>query len=269
MAFPPSADKSPALCKFLRRGAAAIALVTASAGLAYVLPSSAILRRMADARDDLKLFTLKVDGTVTFLGPTAKEAGSALGTPVDLSELSSDAAFLFKFPGRCRVEVTSRDGGALAAVNSHGKARQEGRTVKPLEVALREVCALLAARSSSGSSGQEQVKNHLRGLEIPVPSPTALSRMAGEIAYVIAPKAEKDAESPGQFWVYKGSFMPARVLFTDEDGSRWDVRFIDYTSPATGEWFPRTLEVHLNGEPALRFTGSKASTQAKIPDDAL
>ncbi|MHB8879631.1 MAG: hypothetical protein ACYC8T_38570, partial [Myxococcaceae bacterium] len=66
--------------------------------------------------------------------------------------------------------------------------------------------------------------------------------------------------------VYKDSFLPARLRFTEADGVSWDVRFVDYASPATGEWFPRVVEVDRGGAPWLKFTGLTADAKAKLED---
>ena len=49
-------------------------------------------------------------------------------------------------------------------------------------------------------------------------------------------------------------------------GVAWDVRFIDYTSPATGEWMPRSIEVWSEGQRVLRFTAIKSDSRATLAD---
>jgi hypothetical protein len=74
------------------------------------------------------------------------------------------------------------------------------------------------------------------------------------------------AEGRSQFWVYKDSFRAARLRYTDSANNAWDIRFLDYTSPATGEWMPRTIEVWRGGQRALRFTALKGDNRATLAD---
>jgi hypothetical protein len=235
-------------------------LVSLGAG-AYVLPGGSILRRMVDAREELQLSSLKADGSLHFYGPGVKEAGAALGLPADRPELEMDASLSLKLPGRCRFEVKTLEGNTVAAVNSLGRKRNEGTEVPALSEAVRQVCALLAVRAESASEGREVVERHLRALGIE-PRTTSLARFDGEVVYVLG---EREEGSP-QFWVYKDGFRPARLRYADAQGTAWDVRFLDYTSPATGEWLPRTLEVWRGGQRVLRFTALQADPRAKLAD---
>ena len=68
-----------------------------------------------------------------------------------------------------------------------------------------------------------------------------------------------------QLWIYKESFQPARVLYSDA-GTRWDVRFRNFGSPVTGEAFPRIVEVARGEDLLLRFTALEANTRAPLAD---
>ena len=56
--------------------------------------------------------------------------------------------------------------------------------------------------------------------------------------------------------------MPARVRWIDEQQNRWDLRLADYSSPLTGDLFPRVVELTRNGELAFRFNALKVSEGA-------
>src|SRR5712664_1068560 len=122
-------------------------LITGSA-IAYILPASSILRRMSEARDELQISNLRLDGTLTFSNGSARNASAALGGG-GRSELQVDALLLMKLPGRCRLEASSAEGGRSVAVWSHGKERSEGARLEELVAALGQICPLLAVRSSS------------------------------------------------------------------------------------------------------------------------
>jgi len=236
--------------------------VLSGAALAYVLPAGAILRRLVAHREELALSTLRVDGSASFFGAAAKEAGAALGAPADRSELQMDSSILMKLPGRCRLELAPLEGSKGAAVVARGKLRQEGNPIPAVNVALSQLCPLLGVRSLAEGEGVAELERHLRAAGVEIGAETSLARFGGEVAYAIG------ANKPGapQLWVYKDSFLPARVRFTDEQGVAWDVRFLDYSSPATGEWFPRTVEVGRGQELVLRFTALKGDVRAKLDD---
>jgi hypothetical protein len=254
----------------MKRFAIAGALICALAAQAYILPGVSILRRMADGRDELQLFTLKIEGNLSFFGEATKESGGALGIASDRGDVQTEAAIYLKLPGRCRVEASSLESQKVAAaVDSNGKKRVEGGEIPGLAVAVAQICPLLAFRSSSDNEGRDAVMRYLGTLKIDFRK-TSLARFGGHVVYVLGDAAEGQP----QFWVYKlptgsnsnDNFLPARIRFTDAAGTAWDVRFYDYSSPATGEWFPRTVEVFKGSDPVLKFTGVRADAKSKIDD---
>lgn len=248
----------------LARPVIVAALAFATAALAYVLPASSILRRVAEERDDLRLFSLRVDGTASFFTDGAREAGSALAIPFDLGEVQTDAAILFKAPGRCRLELNPQDGVKAATVLSGGKPRVEGKPIAATAVAIGEVCAFHALRSSSEAEGRAALERHLKSRGVDLTAETWLARFGSQVAYVIG----KREEGAPQAWIYKDTFLPARLRYRDEAGAAWDIRFFDYTSPITGEWFPRSIEVLRDNRLVMRFTALASDARTKL-DDAL
>jgi len=247
----------------LRIAAVALAAGVGAVALAYVLPANAILRRLADQRDELRLFNLRVDGTATFYGDSAAEAGSALSMPTDVGDVQSDASILFKIPGRCRMELNPLDGARAAYALTAAKGRSEGKAIAAMEMAVAEVCAVLALRTEGEAEGQAMLQRHLRQRGVELGAETWLARFGGEVAYVIG----KREQGASQLWVYKDGFLPARAQFrTEATGPLWDVRFFDYTSPVTGEWFPRSLEVVRDGKLAMRFTALSSDSKSKLDD---
>lgn len=237
------------------------ATLLASAALAYVLPSSSILRRLAEKRDDLRLSQLRLTGTANFRGAGAKDAGAALNVPGD-REVQTELILSLKLPGRCRAEVKVPEGTGSASVTAHAKKRTEGKEIATLSVALSQICPTLALRSASESEARDGLERYLKSLGIDSKT-TSLARFEGQIAYVIGDPA------PGspQFWIYKDSFLPARVMFADAAGTKWDVRFRSYNSPVAGDWFPRLVEVARGEELLMRFTALSADASVKLADN--
>jgi hypothetical protein len=227
----------------------------AGTAAAYVLPGGAILRRLVEAREELHLSGARVEGTLALSGGAMGELGT------ELPDYRTDSVFLLRVPGRCRLDATTPDGKPLAAVDALGKHRVEGPAVTALAVAVQEVCALLALRSSSEADARSALEQHLRALRVDTHA-TTLGRIGGQVAYVLGSERAGD----GQLWVFKDGFLPARVRFTDERGVPWDVRFVDFGSPATGAWFPRLVEVSRGNELQARFTTLRGDNHASVPD---
>jgi hypothetical protein len=245
----------------LKRTVFLLGVLAALGAGAYVLPGGSIMRRMVAAREALEISTLKADGSLHFYGPGVNEAGAALGLPTDRPELEADGTVYLKLPGRCRFEARAREGNTVASVFSGGRKRVEGAEIAALSEAVQQICAVLGVRAESAVEGREVVEAHLRSLGIE-PRTTSLARFGGDVVYVLGQQGEGKA----QFWVYKDGFRPARLKYKDGKGTAWDVRFVDYTSPATGEALPRTLEVWRGGERVMRFTVLTGDPRAKIAD---
>jgi hypothetical protein len=233
-------------------------LAALSAG-AYVLPGGSIMRRMVAVRAGLTFSSLKADGSLHFYGPGVKEAGAALGLPTDRPELEADGAVYLRPPDRCRIEARSSEGNGtpVASVIAAGRKRVEGTEIPALSEAVREVCALLLA----SSEGRDALEAHLRSLGIE-PRTTSLARFGGEVVYVLGTPGEG---SP-QFWIYKEGFRPARLRHKEGKGPEWDLRLQDYSSSATGEVLPRSIEVWRGGERLMRFTALSGDTRSKLAD---
>jgi hypothetical protein len=241
--------------------AALMALWLGGSAHAYILPSTSILRRMTEARDEMALAQLKLEGTVSFMGSAVAEAGEALGLPADRAEVQAEIAISVRLPGRCRLDIAVPETGkTLAVIIAAGKLRSEGIEIPSLNHALSHVCALLALRSSGRDESRAQVERTLNDLRVEW-TINSLARFGGQVAYVLG---ELNDGKP-QLWVYKDNFLPARMRFP-EGANYWDVRFLDYSSPATGEWFPRVLEVHRGSEQVIRITTVRADSRTKLSD---
>jgi hypothetical protein len=241
------------------RSVGVCAALFATAALAYVLPGSSVLRRMGDARDDLRLTSLRVNGTVAFTADTLLPAADALGVPPSGEEVRTDATFSLRIPGRCRLDLLNAGQSRQAVVFAQGRTRVEGTALPSSRVALEEVCALIAVRSN-GSEGLDALYRHLRALGVDTHQ-TSLGRFGGQVVYVLG---APDGDAP-RFEIYKDTFMPARIQFTRE-GQRLDVRFLDFGGPITGAWFPRIVEVYRNDALQLRFSSLRADSRATLSD---
>ncbi len=218
--------------------------------MAYVLPAWSVLKRVAWERDHVSVVALKAEGQLKASPEVAKDVAALMGTPWSSGELVLSGTFSMKLPGRCRLDVSTPEASkTLGFVWANGKARSEGGEWPAAQVAVQEACQLLALHSAADGESHAQLEKHVAALKVDKQQ-TSLSRLQNQVATVIGDRA---ANAP-QVWLSKDGFNPVRVRFTDDAGALWDVKLLDYESPATADWFPRVLEVEKDGVPQLRFT---------------
>lgn len=228
----------------------------------YILPYGSLLRRMLGAREEFSSSTLLLQGSASFFGPSAREAGQAVGLGGEQPELSVEGALFLKVPGKCRLEATSIDTGKTVASSSSSSGGKGRTAVVPAMAALLEqVCPILAQRTDSDGDARRTLEKHLAALKVEVKE-TSLARQGGKVCYVLG----QTDEGKSQFWLYKDTYLPARVIYPDAQGVMWDVRFLDFGSPAAGEYLPRVIEVHKGAELLLRFTALKSESKVKLDD---
>jgi hypothetical protein len=240
---------------------AGVKQLVAALVLAYIMPTSSVLRRLAAGRDEQAVVALKAEGLAAVAPVLARELAPALGAAWSSGELSLTATVSVRFPGRCRVDLASPESGRRLAVTwNNGRRRTEGPALAAAQVAVDELCATLALRSATEGESRGALERHLAQLKVEAQK-VSLSRFAGAVVYVLGDRAE----GAPQLQIYKDRFLPARVRLTDAGGG-WDVRFIDYTSQATGEWLPRVVEVYRGSELHLRLTVLSADGRATLDE---
>lgn len=251
----------------MRRARAALALAAALAcgqALAYLPPATAVLKRLSQKREELALATLEVQGSVTFLGDAAVKA-AATGVPLLGGEASSPAFFTLKWPGKCRLELALADAAPAErpAVSLRGARLQGQRGLEKVPAAvaaLQAVCALLGERPG-GAEPERAWVQALSALGVSLEA-VSLGRSGGRVAYVLGGKPREEKPLA---WVDKQAFQPIRLVATLA-GARQDVRLLDWGSPTGGDLFPRVVEVHVGGQPALRLVTERVIANPKVSD---
>jgi hypothetical protein len=247
-----------------RAAAAAIALVIALPAAAYLPPASAILKRVAQRRDELHLTALEARGTVAFAGESAQRVAAAMGAAAPAGELTLPAVLTLKSPGRCRLELApesatpaDRPAVSLRAGRVLGHRGLEGVTAA--RALVEGVCALLAERT--GAEAERALAQGLsaRGVAL---SDVALGRVGGRVAWVLGGRPQ---EARPQAWIDKQSFQPVRLV-APLGGPTRDVRLVDFGSPVAGDAFPRAVEVWNGGALEARFTVEKLWQNPRLPD---
>jgi hypothetical protein len=246
-----------------RRLAAAAALAIAVPALAYLLPVSAILRRVAERRASLQLVSLEVTGTFQAEGAAAERLAPATGVEARGGQLTVPARFSLKVPGRCRLELVPPEASEaerpFVAVHDARTAGARGLNGTPAAVALvRTACALLAVSPSGGGDAYAAALGR-RGVAL---ADATLGRFDGRIAYVIGGREKSDRPLA---YVDKEAFQPMRLV-SAEGGTAYDVRLLGWGSPTGGDWFPRAIEVWEKDQLRVRFTTERPTPNPKIGD---
>lgn len=239
------------------------ALVVGGTALAYVLPGHAVIRRSVAARTEQAFTNLRVTGTLTFDHASQKAVVDKLELLSEGGQAKVDAIVTMQAPGRCRIDAGATDPGdprRMSAVTNAGKRTASGPESLALANGLDQACTLIAM---SGANARTALDAKLRQAGVNT-ARTSLARFGGQVAYVVG----DEGDGAGQFWVYKDSFQPARLRWVARDGSRWDVRLVDFGSAAAGNAFPRVIEVFVNGKRQVRFDALASSRPAKL-DAAL
>jgi len=248
----------------LRCLAAAAAAAAALPALAYLLPTTAVLRLLGQKRESLQLASLEVTGTLQADGPSADRVNAAAGRPGG-SGVNVPARFLLKVPGRCRLEIAgATPAESPSVVLRDGRVSgQGGLDGDPAAAALMHaVCALLATSTAGDASGAYAAALTRRGVSL---TEETLGRFDGRLAYVIGGRA---GDQKPLLYVDKDAFQPMRLIAA-EGGALQDVRLLGWGSPTGGDWFPRAVEVVQGGALRIRFTAEKTSPNPKIPEGLL
>lgn len=236
--------------------------VLLAALLAFVMPTSGVLKRYASNRDGLSTSAMKAEGVAVISPVLAKDLAPLLGINWNSGDLNVNATLLVRLPGRCRLELSTPESTKTIAVSSaNGTKHTEGGEVPALSAALTQACAVLAVRSGDESSTRENLVRILQGLKIDTRS-VALARLddsVRNVSYLIGNRAEGQP----QFWVSKENFLPSRLKYADDKGT-WDLRFTDFESQATDDVWPRVLEILKGSEPQLRVMILKADLHADL-----
>lgn len=247
----------------LRTAALAVAVAVSSPALAYFLPPAAVLKRLAQRREQLALQSLEVRGTLDASGEAARGL-AAIGLPLSGSEVVVPAVFSMKVPGRCRLEIYPPSGSADRPFVATGRGKVTGgRGLERVQAAvalLKATCALLGVRSTGADPGRAYTEE-LSRLGVPV-GEGYLGQASGRVAYVLG---ASPAEKRPQVWIDKQTFQPVRLV-APLGGVLADVRLVDFGSPVGGDAFPRAVEVEDAGSLALKLTAEKLAANPKIPD---
>jgi hypothetical protein len=230
--------------------------------MAYIMPASGVLKRFAGQRDDLSTSALKATGVAIVAPAVAKDVAALLGVPWNSGDLNLNVTLAVRLPGRCRVELSSAESTKVLAVSWSGaKPHTEGGEVPALTVALEQACALLSLKSGEDGATREALAQRLSTLKVDLRQ-VSLARSASGVngvSYLIGQRAEGQP----QLWVYKDRFLPSRLRFNDA-ATQWDVRFSNYGSQATGDVWPRVIEVIKGSEAHLRVMLLSADLKADL-----
>lgn len=248
--------------------------------LAYMLPGTSVIRKMEDNRFRQGVHSLVVQGSLTLAGDEAEAMAQKLGRTVANGELSIPAVALYKYPGRCRIELRPQgaspdagmptpDAGAATPTAPTSFATDRNGVVssspdmKSAALLLQLACPLLSSRGDEGEAAR--LSEHLRGQGVDFET-TSLARDENTIAEVIG-AGPGELQKP-QLWVDKDEFVPLRLI-SKVGGALYDVRF----DPGVGMLDPHPRNVSLfamtPGQPErllARFSAEKMEPNAKVDE---
>ena len=248
----------------LRLTALAGALAAAVPAIAYFLPTAAVLKRLAQRREELALASLEVRGTLAASGEAAALLSASAGLPLSGSEVLVPGVLSIKAPGRCRLELYPAGAVGDRPYVAMGRGRTAGarglERVPAAVALLKATCVLLGVRAGGADPGRAYAEELSRaGVSL---AEEYLGQIGGRVSYVIgAPPQEKRPQA----WIDKQSYQPVRLI-ASLAGPLADVRLVDFGSPVGGDAFPRAVEIRDPSGLALRFTAEKLSANPKIPD---
>jgi len=247
-----------------RLGAGALALAVALPAAAYLPPASAILKRVAQRREELHLTSLEARGTIAFTGEAARRVAAALGAPPPAGDLTTPAVLTLKTPGRCRLELApermaSADRPAVSLRAGRVQGHRDLDAVPAARALLEGVCALLAQRT--GADAERALAQGLSAHGVAL-SDVALGRVGGRVAWVLGGRPQ---ETRPQAWIDKQNFQPIRLV-APLGGPTHDVRLVDFGAPVGGDAFPGSVEVWTGGALGARFTLEKLWQNPRLPD---
>jgi hypothetical protein len=245
-----------------RLACCALLAAIASPATAYLPPATAILKRSAQRREELRLHALEVRGTIAFSGAAADRLrASGVAAPPDAA---IPAVLQLKVPGRCRLELapegTPPAQRPTLAVRASRVTGTRGLGEVPAARALAgAVCALLAEQGA-GPAPERGLAQRLvqHGVDL---REVSFGREQGRVAWVIGGRPQ---DGRPQAWIDKQSLLPVRLVAAFGGPTR-DVRLLELGG-AGAERFPRAIEVWGDGRLEARFTAGTVTPNPRLPD---
>ena len=249
-----------------RRLVALLALVLAAPAAGYLPPASAILKRVVQRRDELRLTSFEARGSLAFAGEPARRLAAELGLPIPSGELTLPALIAVKAPGRCRLELAPErvplaERPAVSVRSGRVLGHRGLETVAPARALVEGLCTLLGERTSGNPDPERAFAQGLAARGVALPD-VALGRLAGRVSWVLGGRPQ---EARPQVWIDKQTFQPVRLV-APLGGAPHDLRLLDFGAPVGGDAFPRAAEVWTGNELELRFIVEKLTQNPRLPD---
>jgi len=222
-----------------------------SAGLAYILPASAILESVGERRKALGFDALVLRGR--FLNPK--------------TNVTEKTVWKLVKPGEgVRTEIKGPHTTQISLLKNK-KSYKFSPGVPPQKgVPLKADLELDFLASTKGDPGGKRGRAFLSAHKIDR-KVVSLSRMNKRIIWVIG-ALEGDLESP-QLWIDKALRVPVRLIYGDEtSGDKLDIQWLGFGSPQTREWHPRQVDTYRNDELVERLVFHKVMINPSV-DAAL
>lgn len=229
---------------------ASVALLVfwSQSAFAYVLPSDFLLRMLADKRK----------------GVTMKDATLNLTAELDGNDAPIDERLYLKTPERSRL-VQNTDDVPTVSIEKEGKRARgpENKLAKDTSPNVDILPVLLMPAGDEIDAMSSRMIAAVKGLGIDMKT-TAFGRTGDTVAYIIGARAW-EPDKP-QLWLYKNTFLPARLVVIGSDKARYETRWLDYGGQVTGDYYPQIIETYKNGKLIRRAEVQKIQVNQNLPE---
>ncbi|MEE8408623.1 MAG: hypothetical protein V3T05_03365 [Myxococcota bacterium] len=221
----------------------------AETAYAYVLPADFIMRMLADKRRRMGIRDLSVQ----------------LTTDIDGEDDPVEDRIYMKAPERLR-HIRQTENETTVLVLREGKsARGDESKLERIEGPARNLLPLLLMPLGKDlDEMQAHMVTSLGTLGIDTATVT-LGRFNGVVTYVIGGADP----SKSQLWIDKETFLPMRLMLPKQwsgTSGRVELRWLEFGSSATGDWFPRVLERYVDDARIERSEVAKIELNKKLPE---
>lgn len=207
--------------------------LTAFPAAAYILSGEFIISMFADRRKELKIESIEIESEWTIFYK-------------DLASEKFNAREYIKAPYEMRIDLAGEKAGGKTIIHRGiwRYTRKTGETEWKKEKCRLPVEALLFSGALEIKQKRAEIKKF--GVDI---EKRRMGRFDDKIGFAVG--VEKVDEKLPVIWFHRRSFRPIRFVdYPEKDGKTQeiDLRFIDYSSSVSGEWYPRLIEKYINSK---------------------
>ena len=217
----------------MKKAAILFIFLTVLPAAAYILPGDFIIGMFSERRKKLKIESIEIESEWTIFYK-------------DLASEKFSAKEYIKAPYEMRIDLAGERAGGKTII--HRGIRRYTKKMGETEWK-KEKCRLpVEALLFSGALEIKQKRAEIKKFGVDIEK-RRMGRFDDKIGFAVG--VEKPDEKLPAIWFDRRSFRPIRFVdYREKDGKiqEIDLRFIDYSSPVSGEWYPRLIEKYVNSK---------------------